>query len=179
MVNKKFIKRFIASLLVLIVFLVGIFFLVLSNGGGAKSDKQDNTKTETVTKSLVIDFLKSYFTKKKPGSNRSDYKKYMTDSAYNYQVMLEEEPMLKYRTQNMRNFKYKSSKVYLGQDDNVVFVTVKYSSDAYQKDPDVSSSNKISSVNENSLKLTYIQDKNTGKWLIDECELVSLDPVED
>ena len=103
----------------------------------------------------------------------------MTDSAYNYQVMLEEEPMLKYRTQNMRNFKYKSSKVYLGQDDNVVFVTVKYSSDAYQKDPDVSSSNKISSVNENSLKLTYIQDKNTGKWLIDECELVSLDPVED
>ena len=87
--------------------------------------------------------------------------------------------MLKYRTQNMRNFKYKSSKVYLGQDDNVVFVTVKYSSDAYQKDPDVSSSNKISSVNENSLKLTYIQDKNTGKWLIDECELVSLDSVED
>ena len=63
MVNKKFIKRFIASLLVLIVFLVGIFFLVLSNGGGAKSDKQDNTKTETVTKPLVIDFLKSYFTK--------------------------------------------------------------------------------------------------------------------
>ena len=53
MVNKKFIKRFIASLLVLIVFLVGIFFLVLSNGGGGKSDKQDNTKTETITSGFV------------------------------------------------------------------------------------------------------------------------------
>ena len=47
--------------------------------------------------------------------------------------MLEEEPMLKYRIQNMRNFKYKSSKTYLGQDDNVVYVTAKYSYDAYEK----------------------------------------------
>ena len=57
----------------------------------------------------------------------------MTTSAYNHEVMLEEEPMLKYRIQNMRNFKYKSSKTYLGQDDNVVYVTAKYSYDAYEK----------------------------------------------
>ena len=58
-------------------------------------------------------------------------------------------------------------------------MTAKYSYDAYEKDPDVTESNKISMTNEYSLKLSYKRDKESGKWLINDCEVVSLDPVED
>lgn len=177
MVNNKFIKKFVFGVTIAVVCLISIFVLLLSSGQSSKTN-QDISKTDKVSKEYVVDFLKVYFTKKKPGSNRSEYKKYMTTSAYNHEVMLEEEPMLKYRIQNMRNFKYKSSKTYLGQDDNVVYVTAKYSYDAYEKDPDVTESNKISMTNEYSLKLSYKRDKESGKWLINDCEVVSLDPVE-
>ena len=129
MVNNKFIKKFVFGVTIAVICLVSIFVLLLSSGQSSKTN-QDISKTDKFSKEYVVDFLKVYFTKKKPGSNRSEYKKYMTTSAYNHEVMLEEEPMLKYRIQNMRNFKYKSSKTYLGQDDNVVYVTAKYSYDA-------------------------------------------------
>ena len=151
MVNNKFIKKFVFGVTIAVICLVSIFVLLLSSGQSSKTN-QDISKTDKVSKE--------------------------TTSAYNHEVMLEEEPMLKYRIQNMRNFKYKSSKTYLGQDDNVVYVTAKYSYDAYEKDPDVTESNKISMTNEYSLKLSYKRDKESGKWLINDCEVVSLDPVE-
>ena len=89
MVNNKFIKKFVFGVTIAMICLVSIFVLLLSSGQSSKTN-QDISKTDKVSKEYVVDFLKVYFTKKKPGSNRSEYKKYMTTSAYNHEIMLEE-----------------------------------------------------------------------------------------
>ena len=74
MVNNKFIKKFVFGVTIAVICLVSIFVLLLSSGQSSKTN-QDISKTDKVSKEYVVDFLKVYFTKKKPGSNRSEYKK--------------------------------------------------------------------------------------------------------
>ena len=154
----------------IILILLLMFFW---QGGQKKSSTDSSTQ---VASRQITDFLKTYFTKNKVGSNRKDYRPYLTEQAYQEEMANEEEPGFKVRTSLMQNFRYKSSKIYLGTEEPVVFATVTYDYDSVsQKKREEDQQKTVRTTNSYSLKLTYkVVD---GKQLINKIEIVNLNPV--
>lgn len=154
----------------IILILLLMFFW---QGGQNKSSTDSSTQ---VASRQITDFLKTYFTKDKVGSNRKDYRPYLTEQAYQEEMANEEEPGFKVRTSLMQNFRYKSAKIYVGTEEPVVFATVTYDYDSVsQKKREEDQQKTVRTTNSYSLKLTY-KDVN-GKQLIDKIEIVNLNPV--
>lgn len=154
----------------IILILLLMFFW---QGGQKKSSTDSSTQ---VASRQITDFLKTYFTKDKVGSNRKDYRPYLTEQAYQEEMANEEEPGFKVRTSLMQNFRYKSAKIYVGTEEPVVFATVTYDYDSVsQKNREEDQQKTVRTTNSYSLKLTY-KDVN-GKQLIDKIEIVNLNPV--
>lgn len=154
----------------IILILLLMFFW---QGGQNKSSTDSSTQ---VASRQITDFLKTYFTKDKVGSNRKDYRPYLTEQAYQEEMANEEEPGFKVRTSLMQNFRYKSAKIYVGTEEPVVFATVTYDYDSVsQKKREEDQQKTVRTTNSYSLKLTY-KDVN-GKQLIDKIEIVNLNSV--
>lgn len=135
-----------------------------------------NESNSQIASRQVTEFLKAYFTKDKVGSNREDYQPYLTEQAYQEELANEEKPGFKVRTSLMQNFRYKSSKIYVGTEEPVVFSTVTYEYDSVsQKKREEDQQKTVRTTNSYSLKLTY-KDVD-GKQLIDKIEIVNLNPV--
>ena len=154
----------------IILILLLMFFW---QGGQNKSSTDSSTQ---VASRQITDFLKTYFTKNKVGSNRKDYRPYLTEQAYQEEMANEEEPGFKVRTSLMQNFRYKSAKIYVGTEEPVVFATVTYDYDRVsQKKREEDQQKTVRTTNSYSLKLTYkVVD---GKQLINKIEIVNLNPV--
>lgn len=142
---------------------------------GGQNKRSTDSSTQ-VTSRQITDFLKTYFTKDKVGSNRKDYRPYLTEQAYQEEMANEEEPGFKVRTSLMQNFRYKSAKIYVGTEEPVVFATVTYDYDSVsQKKREEDQQKTVRTTNSYSLKLTYkVVD---GKQLINKIEIVNLNPV--
>ena len=154
----------------IILILLLMFFW---QGGQKKSSTDSSTQ---VANRQITDFLKTYFTKDKVGSNRKDYRPYLTEQAYQEEMANEEEPGFKVRTSLMQNFRYKSAKIYVGTEEPVVFATVTYDYDSVsQKKREEDQQKTVRTTNSYSLKLTY--KEVDGKQLIDKIEIVNLNPV--
>ena len=154
----------------IILILLLMFFW---QGGQKKSSTDSSTQ---VASRQITDFLKTYFTKDKVGSNRKDYRPYLTEQAYQEEMANEEEPGFKVRTSLMQNFRYKSAKIYVGTEEPVVFATVTYDYDSVsQKKREEDEQKTVRTTNSYSLKLTY--KEVDGKQLIDKIEIVNLNPV--
>lgn len=154
----------------IILILLLMFFW---QGGHKKSSTDSSTQ---VASRQITDFLKIYFTKDKVGSNREDYRPYLTEQAYQEEMANEEEPGFKVRTSLMQNFRYKSAKIYVGAEEPVVFATVTYDYDSVsQKKREEDQQKTVRTTNSYSLKLTY-KDVD-GKQLINKIEIVNLNPV--
>lgn len=154
----------------IILILLLMFFW---QGGQKKSSTDSSTQ---VASRQITDFLKTYFTKDKVGSNRKDYRPYLTEQAYQEEMANEEEPGFKVRTSLMQNFRYKSAKIYVGTEEPVVFATVTYDYDSVsQKKREEDQQKTVRTTNSYSLKLTY--KEVDGKQLIDKIEIVNLNPV--
>lgn len=154
----------------IILILLLMFFW---QGGQNKSSTDSSTQ---VANRQITDFLKTYFTKDKVGSNRKDYRPYLTEQAYQEEMANEEEPGFKVRTSLMQNFRYKSAKIYVGTEEPVVFATVTYDYDSVsQKKREEDQQKTVRTTNSYSLKLTY--KEVDGKQLIDKIEIVNLNPV--
>lgn len=135
-----------------------------------------NESNSQIASRQVTEFLKAYFNKDKVGLNREDYQPYLTKQAYQEELANEEEPGFKVRTSLMQNFRYKSSKIYVGTEEPVVFATVTYEYDSVsQKKREEDQQKTIRTTNSYSLKLTY--KEVDGKQLIDKIEIVNLNPV--
>jgi len=154
--------------------IVLVLLLMLFYQSGHKNSSNENNNQ--IANRQVSVFLKAYFNKDKVGSNREDYQPYLTKQAYQEEVANEEEPGFKVRTSLMQNFRYKSSKIYVGTDEPVVFATVTYEYDSVsQKKREEDQQKTIRTTNSYSLKLTY--KEVDGKQLIDKIEIVNLNPV--
>jgi hypothetical protein len=154
----------------IILILLLMFFW---QSGHKNSSNESNTQ---VASRQITDFLKTYFTKDKVGSNREDYRSYLTEQAYQEEMANEEEPSFKVRTSLMQNFRYKSSKIYVGTEEPVVFATVTYDYDSVsQKKREEDQQKTVRTTNSYSLKLTY--KEVDGKQLINKIEIVNLNPV--
>lgn len=142
---------------------------------GGQNKRSTDSSTQVASRQIT-DFLKTYFTKDKVGSNRKDYRPYLTEQAYQEELANEEEPGFKVRTSLMQNFRYKSSKIYVGTEEPVVFATVTYEYDSVsQKKREEDQQKTIRTTNSYSLKLTY--KEVDGKQLINKIEIVNLNPV--
>ena len=153
----------------IILILLLMFFW---QGGQNKSSTDSSTQ---VASRQITDFLKTYFTKDKVGSNRKDYRPYLTEQAYQEEIGKEESPAFQAYTSYMQNYQYKSAKLYFGSEEPVVFATVSYQFDSVNQLKENEKQKKITSTANYSLKLTYKQTE--GKWLVDKIEIVNLNPI--
>lgn len=178
MIDNKRIKRWlmIGGVLLLVV-LLGAFFLIGKNPKNkGSSDTQTELRTGGIQSDQVKDFLTVYFTKKETGSNQKKYQDYLTETAFNSEVEKEKDPVQKQYTDYMKNYKYDSAKVYIGSDDQTVFVTVRYQYEVWSLTKDGPNNRKETIKETKSFKLDYV--KEDGKWLVNRINEVSLDSLE-
>ena len=151
--------------LVIVAVVVGVGIGQTLSGGQTKTTKteakQETTET-ALTQEQVEDFLISYFTKKDLGENRNRYKEYMTDGLYQQEVAKEEEPTSQTYKGFVVDFAYKSSEIFINQEDLSVIVQVNYVNTLLDEKKNYDTAQK-DVMNKLTLRLTYVNEKGTLK----------------
>ena len=151
--------------LVIVAVVVGVGIGQTLSGGQTKTTKteakQESTET-ALTQEQVEDFLISYFTKKDLGENRNRYKEYMTDGLYQQEVAKEEEPTSQTYKGFVVDFAYKSSEIFINQEDLSVIVQVNYVNTLLDEKKNYDTAQK-DVMNKLTLRLTYVNENGTLK----------------
>ena len=151
--------------LVIVAVVVGVGIGQSLSGGQTKTTKteakQESTET-ALTQEQVEDFLISYFTKKDLGENRNRYKEYMTDGLYQQEVDKEEEPTSQTYKGFVVDFAYKSSEIFINQEDLSVIVQVNYVNTLLDEKKNYDTAQK-DVMNKLTLRLTYVNENGTLK----------------
>lgn len=151
--------------LVIVAVVVGVGIGQSLSGGQTKTTKteakQESTET-ALTQEQVEDFLISYFTKKDLGENRNRYKEYMTDGLYQQEVAKEEKPTSQTYKGFVVDFAYKSSEIFINQEDLSVIVQVNYVNTLLDEKKNYDTAQK-DVMNKLTLRLTYVNDNGTLK----------------
>ncbi|HFU4450917.1 TPA: hypothetical protein ACGO97_001584 [Streptococcus suis] len=174
MIDKNKIKYLKVVGITFVLFVITIVALLFMNGSVGKDSESNSNESSSLSRKWETEFLTAYLTKERLGSNREQYKDFMTTEMFQEEIKLEDDPTNRLYTEYARDFKFSDAEIYIDEKNNTVLAIATYDNTVYSLQNDDSTKLDVKD-NVMSLRLTY---KNIdGKYLIDQKELMMIKPV--